>query len=229
MWVNTLCECFVAWWKRLACAWILVLLSTYLLLPVYQTESGATTAKVRIQFLTNWLFLHRYLDANFCIWMVKQRSRRQRWLEWNSNNNFQIKNDWQRPIWVTDIDKLPVIGRVGSYSCGRSAIFSLAINISNITTVCITSAREHCLTSWGEVSLHSWPPVWQVRIQLLCFCWIRSLAESKPVKQEVSRTVILPLTSVLCLCHPLLLNFCMVVNQNPMSDFLAKHNYTTQK
>ena len=49
---------------------------------------------------------------------------------------------------------------------------------------------------WMEVSLYGWPSVWLIRIQLFCLCWIwyrfTSLAESKPVKQEVSSTVILP-------------------------------------
>ena len=48
--------------------------------------------------------------------------------------------------------------------------------------------------------MYGWPPVWMVRVQLLCLYWIRfrfpSLVESKPVKQEVSHTVILPLTAL---------------------------------
>ena len=57
--------------------------------------------------------------------------------------------------------------------------------------------REHSLTLQGEVSLYGWPPVWLLWIQLLCLCIIYNrfacLAKSKPVKQEVSCTVILPL------------------------------------
>ena len=55
------------------------------------------------------------------------------------------------------------------------------------------------LTSLREVSLYGWPPVCFVWIQLLCFGWISNiftcLVESKPVKQDVSLTVIFPLWS----------------------------------
>ena len=52
--------------------------------------------------------------------------------------------------------------------------------------------------TYEEVSLYSWHPVYFVWIQLLHLCWISisftCLIESKPVKQEASRTVILPPT-----------------------------------
>ena len=48
----------------------------------------------------------------------------------------------------------------------------------------------------GEVSLYGWPPAWLFCIQLLCLCLINNRftcsAKSKPVKQEVSQTVLLP-------------------------------------
>ena len=51
-------------------------------------------------------------------------------------------------------------------------------------------------TNLGEVSLYGWPPIYFVEVQLLCLCWISNcftrLVKSKPVKQEVSRIVILP-------------------------------------
>ena len=46
------------------------------------------------------------------------------------------------------------------------------------------------------MSLYDWPPVYFVWIQLLCLCCINNsftcLVKSKPVKQEVSHTAILP-------------------------------------
>ena len=52
------------------------------------------------------------------------------------------------------------------------------------------------ILTWGEVSLYGWRPVYLVWIQLLCLCWINNsftcLVKSKAVKQEVSRTVVLP-------------------------------------
>ena len=66
--------------------------------------------------------------------------------------------------------------------------------------------------TYSEVSLYGWPPAYFVYIQLLCLCCINSsftcLVKSKPVKQEVSRTVVskaairehsLSIVSVLCL------------------------------
>ena len=58
-----------------------------------------------------------------------------------------------------------------------------------------------------EVSLYGWPPVYFVCIQLLCSCCINNsftcLSKSKPVKQEVSGTVIIPpMVSVLCFILP---------------------------
>ena len=48
--------------------------------------------------------------------------------------------------------------------------------------------------TYGKVSLYTWPPVCFVRIQLLGLTLIRNsitcLVKSKPVKQEVGRTVI---------------------------------------
>ena len=56
------------------------------------------------------------------------------------------------------------------------------------------SSKQRTLTYFKR--LYSWPPFWLVLIQLLCLCWIRysftSWVKSKPVKQEVSCTVILP-------------------------------------
>jgi len=54
----------------------------------------------------------------------------------------------------------------------------------------------------GEVSLYRWPPVWQVWISLFCKLKQKLSADSKPVKQEVSCTVILP---------PLVFPACCVV------------------
>jgi hypothetical protein len=49
------------------------------------------------------------------------------------------------------------------------------------------STREHQM---GEVSLHCWPPVW---VSLFCKKNVSChTADSKPVKQEVDSTVILP-------------------------------------
>ena len=49
----------------------------------------------------------------------------------------------------------------------------------------------------GEVSLYGWSPVCFVCIQLICLCWMNNsftcFVKSKPVKQKVSCTVILPL------------------------------------
>ena len=58
----------------------------------------------------------------------------------------------------------------------------------------------------GEVSLYGWPPVYFAWIQLLCQCWISKsftcLVKYKPVKQEVSGTVMLPpMVSVLLLYY----------------------------
>ena len=51
-------------------------------------------------------------------------------------------------------------------------------------------------TYFREVSLCGWPPVYFVWIQALCSCWFSisftCLVKSKPVKQEVSCTVMLP-------------------------------------
>ena len=56
--------------------------------------------------------------------------------------------------------------------------------------------RQRTLT-FVEVSLHSWSPVYFVWILLLSLWWMNNsfhcLAKIKPVKQEVSCTVILPL------------------------------------
>ena len=50
--------------------------------------------------------------------------------------------------------------------------------------------------TYGKVSLYGWPPIYFVWIQLLCFCWISNSftcsVKSKPVKQEVSCTVLIP-------------------------------------
>ena len=55
-------------------------------------------------------------------------------------------------------------------------------------------SREHLLRK-GK---YGWPPVWLLLIQLLCLCLINNRftcsGKSKPVKLEVSRAVILPLT-----------------------------------
>ena len=64
--------------------------------------------------------------------------------------------------------------------------------------------NNSCLPRWqqrtltiGEVSLYIWPPVYFLWIQLLCLCWMNNcftcLTKFKPVKQEVSRKMILPL------------------------------------
>ena len=59
----------------------------------------------------------------------------------------------------------------------------------------LTRTNQRTLTK-GEVSVYCWPPVYLVWIQLLCLCWISIsfnwFVKSKPVKQEVSHTVILP-------------------------------------
>ncbi len=64
----------------------------------------------------------------------------------------------------------------------------------------------------GEVSLYHWPPVWLVWISLFCKQKPKIVschtAESKPVRQEVNGTVILPPLSIPCfgnrtlLCWP---------------------------
>ena len=50
--------------------------------------------------------------------------------------------------------------------------------------------------TYGEGWLYSWPPVYFVWIRLICICLTSNsftcLVKSKPVKQEVSRIVILP-------------------------------------
>ena len=60
-------------------------------------------------------------------------------------------------------------------------------------------AQNTNLLAKGEVSLYAWPPVLFVWIQLLCSWWINNrftcLVKSKPVKQEVSCTMILPRTA----------------------------------
>ena len=65
-----------------------------------------------------------------------------------------------------------------------------------------TNLHQHLLKSFmanaeNTLSLYRWLPVW-LRIRLLCLSLIHNtftrLAKSKPVKQEVSHTVILPLT-----------------------------------
>ena len=57
---------------------------------------------------------------------------------------------------------------------------------------------QRTLTLLSEVSLYGWTPVWIVWIQLLCLCLINNIftcsAKSKPVKQDISHIVILPLT-----------------------------------
>ena len=62
----------------------------------------------------------------------------------------------------------------------------------------IVYTRELSITSLGEVSLYGCPLVCFVWIQLLCLCGIcnifNCLVESKPIKQEVSCTVMLPLS-----------------------------------
>ena len=79
---------------------------------------------------------------------------------------------------------------------GRNIFFKKWLGyLTNQADICF--CREHSLTS-QKVSLFGWPAVWLVRIQLLCLCLINNiltcLAKFKPVKQEVSRTVILPLS-----------------------------------
>ena len=83
----------------------------------------------------------------------------------------------------------------------RTQYFSFhpnTVDRKSVFKLTIPGAWEHSLTSKGEVSLYDWPPVWLVTIQLLCLCLIHNtftrLAKSEPVKQEVSRTLILPLT-----------------------------------
>ena len=62
-------------------------------------------------------------------------------------------------------------------------------------------SREHWL-KWKYHCTADWRPVYFVLIEVLCYCWISNsftcLVKSKPVKQEVSRTVILfPMVTVL--------------------------------
>ena len=63
-------------------------------------------------------------------------------------------------------------------------------------------AHQRTIT-YGEVTQYFWVPDNFVWIQLLYLCWMNysftCLAKSKPVKQEVNRTVLFPLVvSVLC-------------------------------
>ena len=74
----------------------------------------------------------------------------------------------------------------------------------------IKRLNQRILTS-GEVSLYVWPTINFVWIQLLCLCWINNnftcLVNSKPVKQEVSCTEILP-----SMASVLWLNLCVDSN-----------------
>ena len=64
-----------------------------------------------------------------------------------------------------------------------------------LVTAILNVLCQRTLTE-GEVSQYDWPPDYFVWIQLLCLCLVNyrftSLVKSKPVKQEVSCTVILP-------------------------------------
>ncbi len=72
---------------------------------------------------------------------------------------------------------------------------NLTANLSKWSNVWLPGKFDQGILK-GEVSLYSWPPVWPVWVSL--FCKIRTkivschTADSKPVKQEVNGTVILP-------------------------------------
>ena len=79
----------------------------------------------------------------------------------------------------------------------------------------------------GEVSLHDWP-VCFVLILLLSLCWMNNnftcLVKSKPVKQEVSHTMIFPLLSQCCL-HPLSLEKRCQCKNSLSITLLPNHRY----
>ena len=76
-----------------------------------------------------------------------------------------------------------------------SAFLQLLFRDQYCKTLCLClNQRTHIHR--GHITVPRWHPVYFVLIKLFGLCWISesftSLVESKPVKQEVSRTVILP-------------------------------------
>ena len=92
-------------------------------------------------------------------------------------------------------------------------IYSYIADTSCLKKSVAGSFCQRKLTLW-EVSLYCWLPVNFAWIQLLYLCWTvvletaLQLFKSKPAKQEVSNTVILPpMVSVLCFY----LNMCLAL------------------
>ena len=79
----------------------------------------------------------------------------------------------------------------------RPMISLLFLDVYALNSRAVYQLREYLLQK-GKYHLYGWPPVFLVCIQRLYLCWNNSrftcLIKSKPVKQEVSRTVILPFT-----------------------------------
>ena len=76
------------------------------------------------------------------------------------------------------------------FSCQKDS------NLDRQRRCCVRWPLDQRTLVWWEVLPYGWPPVYFVWIHLLCLCWISNsftcLVKSKPFKQEVSYTVILP-------------------------------------
>ncbi len=108
---------------------------------------------------------------------------------------------WQRILWKCKSDSgFTCLGQCNHYWRNPVTVPKLADGVVN------QNVKRHRSQFWcnlalnlidqgilkGEVSLYSWPPVWLFWIGLFCKKVSCHTADSKPVKQEVNSTVILP-------------------------------------